>query len=92
MTLNDDSFIPTVTGFQLQDAFAPVLAALTMGLPRQFPELIHSIYLYGSVARGEARPGVSDLDITLLLARPAAAVELQHIEQWRKNFQQQPTR
>ncbi|RJF55038.1 nucleotidyltransferase domain-containing protein [Serratia inhibens] len=89
MILNGDIFIPTVTGFQLQDAFALVLAALTTGLPRQFPELIHSIYLYGSVARGEATPGVSDLDITLLLARPAAAVELQHIEQWRQNFQQQ---
>ena len=59
--------IPTVTAFPLQLAFIPLLEALTSGLPCQFPALIHSIYLYGSVARGEAIPGVSDLDITLLL-------------------------
>jgi Nucleotidyltransferase domain. len=73
--------IPTVTAFPLQQAFIPMLEALTTGLPRQFPTLIHSIYLYGSVARGEAIPGVSDLDITLLLTKPADS------EAWRQAFQ-----
>lgn len=31
-----------------------------------FPEKIHSIYLYGSVARGDATPGTSDLDLLIL--------------------------
>ncbi|MBH2984123.1 nucleotidyltransferase domain-containing protein [Serratia marcescens] len=79
--------IPTVTAFPLQQAFIPLLEALTTGLPRQFPTLIHSIYLYGSVARGEAIPGVSDLDITLLLIKPADSEALQRLEAWRQAFQ-----
>ncbi|MEM5443224.1 nucleotidyltransferase domain-containing protein [Serratia marcescens] len=76
-----------MTAFPLQQAFIPLLEALTTGLPRQFPTLIHSIYLYGSVARGEAIPGVSDLDITLLLIKPADSEALQRLETWRQAFQ-----
>ncbi|MGP2969554.1 nucleotidyltransferase domain-containing protein [Serratia marcescens] len=81
------ALIPTVTAFPLQQAFIPLLEALTAELPRQFPALIHSIYLYGSVARGEAIPGVSDLDITLLLIKPADSEVLQRLEAWRQAFQ-----
>ncbi|WP_232096326.1 nucleotidyltransferase domain-containing protein [Serratia ureilytica] len=81
------ALIPTVTAFPLQQAFIPLLEALTAELPRQFPALIHSIYLYGSVARGEALPGVSDLDITLLLIKPADSGVLQRLEAWRQAFQ-----
>lgn len=31
-----------------------------------FPEKLHSIYIYGSVARGDAIPGKSDLDLLIL--------------------------
>lgn len=81
------ALIPTVAAFPQQRAFIPLLEALTAGLPRQFPALIHSIYLYGSVARGEALPGVSDLDITLLLNKPADSEALQRLEAWRQAFQ-----
>ncbi|MBE4975186.1 nucleotidyltransferase domain-containing protein [Serratia sp. X3] len=81
------ALIPTVTAFPLQQAFIPLLEALTAELPRQFPALIHSIYLYGSVARGAALPGVSDLDITLLLIKPADSGALQRLEVWRQAFQ-----
>ncbi len=83
------ALIPTVTAFPLQQAFIPLLEALTAELPRQFPTLIHSIYLYGSVARGEALPGVSDLDITLLLIKPADSGALQRLEAWRQAFQRE---
>lgn len=91
MTFCRDGFIPTVTDFSLQDAFTPVLTALVAGLPSHFPDLIHCIYLYGSVARGQATPGESDLDITLLLSRRASDAELALIEQWREDFQQYQT-
>jgi len=84
------ALIPTVTAFPLQQAFIPLLEALTAELPRQFPALIHSIYLYGSVARGEALPGVSDLDITLLLIKPADSEALLRLEAWRQAFQLEP--
>lgn len=76
MIMHGGSFIPTVTDFPLQDAFRPVLTAWVAGLPSHFPGLIHCIYLYGSVARGQATPGESDLDITWLLSRWATDSEL----------------
>lgn len=78
--------IPTVTAFPLQQAFIPLLEALTAGLVRQFPALIHSIYLYGSVARGEAIPGVSDLT-SRCCSPPADSEALQRLEAWRQAFQ-----
>lgn len=43
---------------------------------RGFPGEIHSMYIYGSVPRGTARPGESDLDVSALLYdEPTAARE-----------------
>ncbi|MFG2092849.1 nucleotidyltransferase [Streptomyces sp. NPDC048612] len=48
--------------------FAPVVAALGARLGDRFgPGRLHSSYLYGSVPRGTAVPGVSDLDVLLAL-------------------------
>lgn len=48
--------------------FAPVVAELEARLGDHFvPARLHSSYLYGSVPRGTAVPGVSDLDVLLAL-------------------------
>ncbi|MFE6689698.1 nucleotidyltransferase domain-containing protein [Streptomyces sp. NPDC057743] len=48
--------------------FAPVVAALADRLAAHFPpERVVSSYLYGSIPRGTAVPGVSDLDALLVL-------------------------
>ncbi|MEU7641376.1 nucleotidyltransferase [Streptomyces sp. NPDC039016] len=48
--------------------FAPVVAELTARLATRFaPDRLVSSYLYGSVPRGTAVPGVSDLDALLVL-------------------------
>ncbi|MFE7540197.1 nucleotidyltransferase domain-containing protein [Streptomyces platensis] len=48
--------------------FAPVVAELEARLGEHFgPARLHSGYLYGSVPRGTAVPGVSDLDVLLAL-------------------------
>jgi len=41
---------------------------------------LDGLYLYGSVARGDAIPGVSDLDLTLVLREPATAELLARLE------------
>lgn len=51
----------------VQPDFLAVVAAVRERLPRVFGRRLHSAYLYGSVPRGDARPGRSDLDV--LLAR-----------------------
>ncbi|WP_225803110.1 nucleotidyltransferase [Streptomyces sp. NK15101] len=49
-------------------AFAPVVAAARARIAEAFgPERLHSAYLYGSVPRGTAVVGVSDLDVQLAL-------------------------
>ncbi|MGW8766444.1 nucleotidyltransferase [Streptomyces sp. NPDC055815] len=48
--------------------FAPVVAAARARITEAFgPDRLHSAYLYGSVPRGTAVAGVSDLDVQLVL-------------------------
>ncbi len=51
------------------------MAAVTAAIPDAFvPGALHSAYLYGSIPRGTAVPGRSDLDLFLVLrAEPTAA-------------------
>ncbi|WP_161556036.1 nucleotidyltransferase domain-containing protein [Mangrovicoccus ximenensis] len=63
-----------------QDAFRPLLADAEARLaPRRCP-LVHSVYVYGSVAAGRALPGRSDLDLTLVLHGPAEDSARQELE------------
>ncbi|MFR9778519.1 hypothetical protein ACL02O_21005 [Micromonospora sp. MS34] len=49
-------------------AFAPVVAATRARITETFGrDRLHSAYLYGSIPRGTAVPGVSDLDLLLAL-------------------------
>jgi uncharacterized protein len=49
-------------------AFVPVVGAAKAAIRSAFgPDRLHSAYLYGSVPRGTAVPGVSDLDVLLAL-------------------------
>ncbi|GAA1932976.1 hypothetical protein GCM10009716_45210 [Streptomyces sodiiphilus] len=54
-------------------AFTGVVAAARAIIVRESGALgLHSAHLYGSVPRGTAVPGVSDLDLLLILHRPPA--------------------
>lgn len=57
-------------------AFAPVVAAARERIAAAFgPDRLHSAYLYGSVPRGTAVPGVSDLDLLLALHHEPTAAD-----------------
>ncbi|MFE4975031.1 nucleotidyltransferase domain-containing protein [Kitasatospora sp. NPDC056651] len=57
-------------------AFAPVVAAVRERIATLFPpDRLHGAYLYGSVPRGTAVPGVSDLDVLLALRHEPTAVD-----------------
>jgi len=47
-------------------AFAPVVEAARARIAAGFGDALHSAYLYGSVPRGTAVPGTSDLDLQLV--------------------------
>jgi len=53
---------------RVPQAFAPVVEAAAAAITSAFgPDRLHSAYLYGSIPRGTAVPGVSDLDVMLAL-------------------------
>ncbi|MET7289033.1 nucleotidyltransferase domain-containing protein [Streptomyces sp. NPDC005573] len=52
---------------RVPDAFRPVVAAARESLARTFGARLHSTYLYGSLPRGTARVGRSDLDLLVAL-------------------------
>lgn len=58
--------------------FRPVVAAARDQVLHVFGKRLHSAYLYGSIPRGTARPGHSDLD--LLLALRQEPTEADHAE------------
>src|SRR5215472_19329627 len=67
--LDEDGFIAREGDLaRVPAAFAPVVAAARAGITAAFgPGRLHSAYLYGSIPRGTAVPGVSDLDALLAL-------------------------
>ncbi|MFF2730690.1 nucleotidyltransferase domain-containing protein [Streptomyces sp. NPDC058008] len=66
---------------RVRTEFAPVVGAARVRVAEAFgPARLHSAYLYGSVPRGTAIPGVSDLDLLVALregptARDRAAAD-----------------
>ncbi|MGK4585507.1 nucleotidyltransferase domain-containing protein [Kitasatospora sp. HPMI-4] len=55
---------------RVPEAFAPVVEAARTKIAESFgPSLLHSAYLFGSIPRGTAVPGVSDFDLLLALRR-----------------------
>lgn len=80
-------YILTVGHRPLQPVFQTLVADVLAELSSQFKHLIHGIYLYGSVARGDAVAGRSDLDLTLVLLRIASPDENRQLEAIRYKLQ-----
>ena len=80
MSVDLNGFISIPQPGRIQPAYAATVADVISRLTRQFPALIHSIYVYGSVANGNAVPGRSDLDLTVIFRTQPDAATLQKIE------------
>ncbi len=62
-------FIYVMPDLARQPAFRKVVDTLINTLMHKLGDTLHSVYLYGSVARGEAITGISDHDLCLILTR-----------------------
>lgn len=71
----------------LQPHFDALLQDVCASLAMQAGHLLDGIYLYGSIARGDATPGVSDLDLTLVLREPPTPPQRETLEALRLALQ-----
>ncbi|MED5612859.1 nucleotidyltransferase domain-containing protein [Janthinobacterium sp. P210005] len=71
----------------LQHQFDALLQDVCASLAAHAGHLLDGIYLYGSIARGDATPGVSDLDLTLVLRQPPTPPQLETLEALRLALQ-----
>ena len=80
MTGTDSAgFIVTMPCGPIQDEFERMVDALITELASRFGNKLDGIYLYGSIARGNARPNDSDLDVTLCEVCPNECNKLEYI-------------
>lgn len=64
----------------MQPAFAPLVEAYVREVRAELGAALDSVYLYGSIPRGTAREGVSDLDGQVLLTRPPTDADRAAVE------------
>ena len=72
MKVADNKDIPLPGSAEIQPEFWLVIEYVVSKLNLSFHELIHSIYVYGSVAEGRAKTGKSDLDMTIVFRQKLA--------------------
>jgi len=85
VAIDHNGFIALPETNKLQPEFRNIVAQVVAKLIQSFPELIHSLYLYGSVAEGRAKIGKSDLDMTVIFSvDPGEAAKVQITEIQRK--------
>lgn len=85
--IDPDGYILSVPHNPMQPEFQALLEDVCASLSPDDLGL-DSLYLYGSVARGDATPGVSDLDLTLVLREPPTAPLLARLEAIRRALEQ----
>lgn len=61
---SDGYIVNSCTG--IQESYEPLIKRICFLLKSKLSDRLHSIYLYGSVSRGTAVEGKSDLDIVVL--------------------------
>ena len=69
------------TSFAFDDAARPILAQLTKGLRSILREKLVGIYLYGSLITGDFAPGISDIDLVVVLTDALDEADFESLHQ-----------
>ncbi|MDQ7914808.1 nucleotidyltransferase domain-containing protein [Pseudomonas sp. 102515] len=85
--LDAAGFIRQVPELPFQIEYQAVLAAVRSQLPSLLGTHLVALYVYGSVAEGRARPGQSDLDLTLILNDACPGTQLIQLEHLRRTLE-----
>lgn len=82
-----DGYIINLTSTdKITDIYQKALNKIIDILGRCAGDKLHSIYLYGSVGRGEAMLGSSDIDLSVILTSPLTALENKILQQETRKF------
>ena len=66
MAVDCNGYITLPNYKEIQPEYSGVVEKVITKLTFNFPDLVHSLYVYGSVATGRARLGKSDVDLTVI--------------------------
>lgn len=87
--LDRDGYIVSDVAFdKIDNAYFPSIRESVGKLEKLFPHLCHSVYVYGSVARGEAVALKSDLDLLVIFNRTLNTEELVEFKKLTKTLTQ----
>ena len=75
MAVDHNGYIATSGEASFQAEFSDVMDDAVRQLAAVLGDVLHSIYVYGSVARGKAKVGRSDLDLCIIFYRPLQPVQ-----------------
>lgn len=79
--LDDDGFIVSdVSIDKIDSIYLPCIQESVNSLKNLFPLQLHSVYIYGSVPRGDAKPIHSDLDLIALFSKKLSSDEVDRLK------------
>lgn len=73
----------------IQPEFSHLIETALQSLQTSLAGKLHSVYLYGSVAKGSAIPFLSDLDLSLVFNEPIRSEEAKYLAQLTLDLQLQ---
>lgn len=79
MEVDNNNAIPLPGCAEIQPEFLLVIECVVSKLTINFANLIHSLYVYGSVAEGRAEPFKSDLDMTIIFRHKLAQTTIEKL-------------
>jgi len=66
MSIDSNGYISQPIFKEIQPIFSNAVSNVVTSLNTSFSDLIHSLYIYGSIADNQAKPEISDLDMTVI--------------------------
>lgn len=79
MSVDKNGYISRPQYNGIQPEFSHVIDDVISILNDRFPDHIHSMYVYGSVAEGKAKSGISDLDITVVFVSDMNSITMKKL-------------
>ena len=71
----------------IQSVYKKSIKDVVASVCEAFPNRVHSLYVYDSIARGTAKPYKSDIDVTVVLTSPVTFADEKTFDKLSKKIQ-----